>query len=236
MQDRYAGDIGDYFKYGLLRRLSQGRSLGILWYLFPDEDHNADGGYVDYLDDPETWEDHDPDVFNALKWMVFQNHRNVATVAQSGILGNATFAYERLDPVGISSNKNSEWRKTWFNSAFKHLKNCNLIFADPDNGLCLDEAFKPGQKKHWKRIPLNEVKKLSQGRTAIIYHHNTRYKGGNEEEISYWLEHLGAGAVALRWRASSNRTFFIINPTKTIRKEAEHFASDWGEKAEFYTR
>ena len=42
MQDRYAGDIGDFVKLGLLRALSSGCKLGIAWYRFPDEDHNGD--------------------------------------------------------------------------------------------------------------------------------------------------------------------------------------------------
>ena len=37
MQDRYAGDIGDYGKLGLLRSLSRtGLRIGVNWYLTPD--------------------------------------------------------------------------------------------------------------------------------------------------------------------------------------------------------
>jgi len=35
MQDRYAGDIGDYGKIALLKALqTQGLSIGVNWYLF----------------------------------------------------------------------------------------------------------------------------------------------------------------------------------------------------------
>lgn len=38
MQDRYVGDIGDFGKYGLLRALcAHDLSLGVVWYLVPDE-------------------------------------------------------------------------------------------------------------------------------------------------------------------------------------------------------
>ena len=41
MQNRYAGDIGDYSKLGLLRALHlAGFSIGLNWYLTPDETHN----------------------------------------------------------------------------------------------------------------------------------------------------------------------------------------------------
>ena len=38
MQNRYTGDIGDFGKLGLLRQLRQtGLSIGVNWYLTPDE-------------------------------------------------------------------------------------------------------------------------------------------------------------------------------------------------------
>lgn len=55
VQDRYAGDVGDFSKYGLLRWLTASvgehppLSLGVVWYLTPDESHNADGKHVSYL-------------------------------------------------------------------------------------------------------------------------------------------------------------------------------------------
>ena len=54
MQDRYAGDLGDFLKLGLLRYLvaaTDGRPalrLGVVWYRVPDEAHNADGKHVAY--------------------------------------------------------------------------------------------------------------------------------------------------------------------------------------------
>ena len=59
MQDRYAGDIGDFLKFSLLRQLCQpsdvdpGLRLGVVWYLAPDEDHNLDGKHTPYLDSPK---------------------------------------------------------------------------------------------------------------------------------------------------------------------------------------
>jgi len=234
MQDRYTGDIGDYFKYGLLRRLSHGRSLGVLWYLFPNEDHNADGGHVGYLNDPERWRDLDPELFDILKSMVHQKHRNIASIAHFGALGNARFSYERLDASLLLSTKKADWRKSWFRNAHAYLSDCDIVFADPDNGLCADDTFKPGQVKFWKRIPVSEAQTLAYNRTAIIYHHNTHRKGGHRREIEDWMAKLGAGTIALRWRAHNNRSFFILNPTKKIQTEAKKFASEWGSKAEFY--
>jgi len=50
MQDRYTGDIGDFAKYGLLRYILDRAdvTLGINWYLVPDEAHNRDGRHNRY--------------------------------------------------------------------------------------------------------------------------------------------------------------------------------------------
>ena len=42
MQDRYAGDIGDYGKFGMLRALaSEGLSVGVNWYLVETSQQEA---------------------------------------------------------------------------------------------------------------------------------------------------------------------------------------------------
>lgn len=66
MEDRYAGNIGDYVKLALLRQLSAGRNLGIAWYLYPDEGHNVNGRHIGYLNLPHRWRHLDPELFDAL--------------------------------------------------------------------------------------------------------------------------------------------------------------------------
>lgn len=53
MQDRYAADVGDFIKLGLLRCLSAGSAdggagltIGVNWYLARNEDHNEDGKHT----------------------------------------------------------------------------------------------------------------------------------------------------------------------------------------------
>lgn len=51
MQDRYAGDVGDFIKLGLIRHLAAADlAFGVNWYLTPDEAHNADGKHVAYVE------------------------------------------------------------------------------------------------------------------------------------------------------------------------------------------
>ena len=60
VQDRYAGDIGDFVKLGLLRAISPGYALGLAWYHVPDEGHNDDGRHIGYIAQPETYSALDP--------------------------------------------------------------------------------------------------------------------------------------------------------------------------------
>ena len=107
MQNRYTGDIGDYAKYGLLRALANDRSLGVAWYLFPDEDHNADGRHVGYLKAPGHWRARDPKLFDTLSGIVEEDRRSVAGIEQSGILNGAKFSSEVL--FRTKSISNNAW-------------------------------------------------------------------------------------------------------------------------------
>lgn len=70
MQNRYVGDIGDFAKYSFLNALSVGKKVGIAWYLYPDECHNADGKHITYLSEPNLWRNKDMLVFDGLKLFV----------------------------------------------------------------------------------------------------------------------------------------------------------------------
>ena len=51
MQDRYAGDVGDFGKLALLRALAPGRRLRVCWYRCSGAgETNDDGRHVDYLE------------------------------------------------------------------------------------------------------------------------------------------------------------------------------------------
>src|SRR5271166_3720994 len=52
MQDRWAGNIGDFGKLALLRQLMDGRGLAVCWYLTCDQDEPYHGKYFDYLNRP----------------------------------------------------------------------------------------------------------------------------------------------------------------------------------------
>ena len=226
MQDRYAGDIGDFAKYGLLRALTDTTQLGVAWYLYPDEHHNSDGKHIDYLKSPGRWRHLDPELFDALGEIVASRHRSLASVERADVLPEARFSRRLLKFDGAPIMRRAQ-RAGWFEQTKADLAPAPVIFADPDNGLCDDERYSPGRQAHWKRIPFCEVSALAESRTAIIYHHNTRRKGGHALEIQYWLDQMGSDAFALYWRPFSPRTFFVISPTEDLRRSAEVVVERW---------
>src|SRR3984885_6915053 len=53
MQNKYAGDIGDYVKFAILRTLSPERRVGVAWWLFPASGPAGDGRHISYLKTPQ---------------------------------------------------------------------------------------------------------------------------------------------------------------------------------------
>ena len=230
MQDAYVGDIGDFAKYGLLRALGVERRLGVAWYLHPGQPRHESGGdgrFTQYLLDPATWSALDPELFEALGVLVGSRKRSVRSIEASGLLGEAVFAGEPLDLREIAPRTRESWRRQWFRRVTSRLADCEIIFADPDNGLCLDERFRPTRRESAKGIPLAEVAELVGSRPAIIYHHNSRFRGGHAEEIRSWMGRLPNCDRAWYWRRWSNRTFFILNADSRIEERLQRFADRW---------
>ena len=234
MQNQYVGDIGDFAKYGLLRALGEGQKLGVAWYLFPDEPQKTDGKYIDYLHHPNEWRDLAPVLFDRLRSIVQRGPREVQQIEVSGLLGNAVFSNVLLKFEG-DIDECATQRAKWFQGVLNDLDDCTLVFADPDNGLCEDRIYASADHKSWKRMPMSEAQVLAAGRTGVLYHHNTRMKGGHLKEIQYWLTQLGVDALALYWRRYSNRTFFIIHPTIEIKRRVQEVAIKWAPHFELHT-
>lgn len=227
MQDRYAGDIGDYVKLGLLRALLPDRELGVTWYLYPDEAHNSDGRHIAYLGDPNRWRNFDPELFDALKRVV-RSDRSTAGIERSGVI-SARFHRNPVLPSQAAGHTHESFRSAWFQELMTTLSGCDIVFADPDNGLVDDAPHRRRSRKHGKQLPLCEALALADGRTAILYHHNSRFKGGHDLEVQHWLEQLGPGTLAVRANAYSCRTFFILNPSGETARRAAEFCENWSQ-------
>ncbi|MFD2102224.1 hypothetical protein ACFSKJ_02140 [Tabrizicola soli] len=225
MQDRYAGDVGDFVKLGLLRAIAPGRTLGVAWYRYPDEGHNGDGRHTDYLRDRnQKLAQLDPELFEHLSGVV-RTARSIRSLLP--ILGDARSSDEALDVVKVPVQRRRSWRASWFDRVMGDLDGCDLVFADPDNGLTDDDDRRKGRATFGKSLPISEALRLSEGRAAVIYHHNTRRAGGHDAEVDHWMSVLGAPCLAVRARAYNCRTFFIVNPDQRMEDDIRRFCDRW---------
>jgi hypothetical protein len=176
MQNRYVADIGDYGKYGLLRNIARtGYRLGVNWYLAPDECHNANGMHVAYLDKGQLY-NIDVALFSALKEIKDNGIRDVRYVQEAGILPDNTIYYNRvLDASsGSSSPARQSIRRTWHEGALNSLKECDVVFLDPDIGLEV-QSVSLTSKEGNKHIGICELKDyIKAGKSIIFYNHRAR--------------------------------------------------------------
>jgi alkylated DNA nucleotide flippase Atl1 len=176
MQDRYAGDIGDFVKFGLLRELlapapaSDRLRLGVNWYLTPNEAHNADGKHVTYLSRHNRWHGElracDPDLMLRLA-EVATGERSVQKLEMSGALPADTQFYR--EPVRPSFTRDA--RRRWHQAALTHLADAELVFADPDNGLRADAR---GSRAHKYALFDELADYANRGQSLLVYHHADR--------------------------------------------------------------
>ncbi len=123
--NQYFGDANDYYKYGLLRILSNGRNCrtGICWMLTPD-DGSIDSGIRKYLEQPDKWRKYDSGVFDCLR----RAHADIGAVQGRGIFSN-----EARNWAETLSDKTRQ-RQEYFNRMGEALRGRDLIFFDPDKG------------------------------------------------------------------------------------------------------
>lgn len=212
MQNRYAGDIGDFGKIGLLRALrSSGLSIGVNWYLVPDERHNGDGCHVEYLE-RGRFRICDEPLWMGLKRIVRSGRRNVAALERSGMLA-ATFYSKELDFRGKTIAEREAIRSEWHNGALDRLAGADVVFADPDNGLMVPSAA--GTAKANKFVAPRELEDYFRRESSVVYYqHKARrpdsFYANQHDRLLARTGLEGATGFGLKFRTTSQRYFFLL--------------------------
>ena len=249
MQDRYAGDIGDYGKYGLLRWLCRADGhgaafrLGIRWYLFDGGEPDApnDGRHIQYLSNPTPVEkllrDCDPELYDELKKLVLNGMRCIDTIEHGGILPSDTLFHSTPLKFDNAPQKEAKraMRQEWTEAGLAAVEESEVVFVDPDNGLEIPSTGRFG-KKGPKFVYYDDLLPCwERGQSLIIYHHANRKKLSYEvaqrcTELRHELS--GAKPVALRFRRRSPRVYFVLaqpHHEKRLNARVQSFLdSDWG--------
>ena len=251
MQDRYAGDIGDFGKYGLLRALcgedehGPALRLGVLWYAFKGDERESprDGGRIDYLDPPdEGLRECDADLFERMCAVVHGSDRSIAAVERSGALPEGTsFHGDVLTFKGRERpTERAAKRRKWLASGLEAVKDADLVFVDPDTGLEIPSTHRllakgPKYAYYDDLLPYWE-----NGQSLVIYQHATRGAGGVGWQITRRIEelreHFGSSLdpIVLRWRRISARTYFILPAPQHVERLTarvlDFLDTEWGER------
>ncbi|HUY57501.1 MAG TPA: hypothetical protein VMV12_06705 [Candidatus Micrarchaeaceae archaeon] len=187
MQDRYAGDLGDFLKFGLLRQLCAANGnaaplqLGVVWYRVQDESHNDDGKHIAYLraDSRHAVDLRSLDrrLYDQLAGVVHSGERSTAALEAAGVLpmGTKTFS-RRLDFSPLAARSPADrlsYRKSWIADALAATAGCDLVFADPDNGIRRSShSITKTRTEAVKHAYLDELAEFAaRGQSLVIYHH-----------------------------------------------------------------
>lgn len=214
MQNRYAGDAGDFGKIGLLRCLAKaGLKVGVNWYLVADEAHNEDGRHIGYLQDSKFM-GCDDELLGKLGCMVHGNQRNIQTLQELELIPAATYYCEELASPGENG---CNFRDKWHANAQSVLQDADIVFLDPDNGL-LPASVSPGSTKSVKYVLQQEViDYYLAGHSVVFYNH--RWRMDEEHYLKQFLAFFqssgfrGAHVIGLKYvRGTVRDYFFLLHP------------------------
>jgi len=228
MQDRYAGDVGDFGKFAVLRALAPGRTLGVCWYRNAGHgEANNDGRHVAYLDRPALYRDLDPVAFDAMARVV-RTQRSLRALEACALLPGAIYHGEEVPRA-------RDARLAWGARLVAAMASRDLVFTDADNGLEWS-SLTP------KCVARDEVRALRRrGRALLLYHHSTRRAGGAAADFGHfarWALELGARSVeAVRLRPYSSRFYLLVDGDHELSTRLRAVAARWGaDLAEYFAR
>ena len=232
MKNQYVGDIGDFGKYGLLRFLANhGIKIGVNWYLTED-DSSSDGRFTGYLNHPEEGIS-DPELFYVLKEIAFRSDKSVNMIQDAHIIQGAEFYKEILKSSSLEADARELSRRLWFNNSTLILKDVDLIFADPDNGISYRKTAKTKDSEKYI-LPEDVCDYYNSGRNVVYYCHKGRRKQEAWEQAKTGIRNYirDAQILAVTCHRGTQRSYiFVLHPDSY--KKYEHILtafldSAWG--------
>jgi len=155
MRDYFVGDINDFMKYDLLEKINHYlmKKILIVWMKT-----TGDGNKLDYLNNL-NYKEYNKELFDNLSEIIENNKRTVKQIKNIKSLKR----YSSFDEE-LTNNQ----RKEYFNKVKKLIKDIDLVFFDPDNGIVPSKNNK--RKKEY--IYWDEMLEIwKQEKDLLIYQH-----------------------------------------------------------------
>lgn len=168
MQERYAGDIGDFGKFALLKALfAVGFKIGVNWYRTSPQsfEKQDDGKY------------HIPQKYFSCNQQLAET---LSTISHLPIEQRTIYKLQiakLVDAVWFSDQVPfKEERLTWHCRAISMLSICDIVFLDPDNGLLVKSVGKGSARSVKYVFPEEVADYIAQGVSVVFYNHRSRKK------------------------------------------------------------
>ena len=226
MQDRYAGDTPDFGKYVLLWHVQSetGLRLGINWYRTrPDEvdsTRNNDGTTRHHVQLRADFEAAAPDIYAKLRPFEKEEYRCIENIEEADILPTGTCFFSEFLSYGKPRCVAAQQvRQDWFCRAHKKLRDCQVIFCDPDTGPApLYMLGKAHRKKGPKYTYPEEISShLKSGQSVIVIRFIRQYRRGVAQAIRDTFDLLETQngvpknrSFAVEFPRGKNSTYFIL--------------------------
>lgn len=180
MQQRYLGDVHDYFKFLFLKYLSLQLNIkiGLNWYLVDPEAISKneiiknDGEKRNFLKKP-CFSEYDQKIIDEFKSLKEMKNRKIISFTKNSHLKSFIKFYNNF----LEYNN----RRLWFNESLAYLKKEKIIFLDPDNGF----KEKLNGRKSVKYVLARECQELLMRNKIVIF---TQFQSFNKHHLKYLNE------------------------------------------------
>ena len=159
MKNQYFGDVNDFRKSGL--------AVGVCWFLTID-DGAGDGELRNYLKQPGRWRHYDPELYDKLQRLSgAEVQRSVSRASEWDLIPGASYFDTVLKDHRLA-------RTQYFEAARQVLRNSDLVFVDPDNGIEVPST-KLGALGSSKYVYWRELQAMyTDGQSILVYQHFPR--------------------------------------------------------------
>ena len=217
MNNKLFGDERDFYKYALLRVLSDGgkKSIGVCWLLL--ENGSVGGGELDYLH-RDSCEQEDPELLHFLRKHICEKKTRNVSVMDDKIIPGAKY-FSRLFPA-------TGGRDDYFQQAAKELGGCNLIFFDPDVGVMPDDGPSPknGEGEYIRKEEIQRMWDTCEESSLAVFQYfrmpyysdDTDAYGKMHRRIVKQLQSACKGAEILCFHRSPISIYFMLRQKPNI--------------------
>ena len=225
MKNQYFGDVNDFRKYGLLRTLQRasGLAVGVCWFLTVD-DGAGDGELRNYLNQPRRWRHYDSELYGKLQRLLgAEVQRSVSRASEWELVPGASYFDTVLRDHRLA-------RAEYFEAARQVLRNSDLVFVDPDNGIEVPST-KLGAAESSKYVYWAELQAFyADGQSILVYQHFPRVV--RERFVPFLAGHLteelhGSTVVAF---STAHVVFLLVQQPKhaaALARAAQEVERQW---------